>query len=422
MRLVTLVVVLSAVGALAQEDAGVNAVTPPPVVVAPAPTVLEQVFEIFRPYATFKPTVIGSGEGVESFSQPNATAVTAAGNPVLSTLPNEGRLTFQVAQSRAGFWLNEKGVVRAQLELDFIDFTKASATVASLPRLRIAKVDWAPTDRFTLSAGQDWDLHAPVNAHGSNMVGARFLSGNLGFMRQQVKALGRVGDFELAGAVGLSAPNVNAKDGPVELSAVPTFAVRGAWLVGKGRVGVSGLATSLRLNPGTPTERRTFAGGATAFADVTFGRTCLRGELSIGQNMANLGLLSLGFGGPKDVGEWGGFVSVRHGLTDMHFVYATLGAMHVLDRAAVRPSYSYASMPVEGLPAMSSAALAGTGPGILHNMGATLGYELRINKNLGFLLEGFVLQTEHQLTDFDAGRTARVREAFGGELAAMVTF
>ena len=70
---------------------------------------------------------------------------------------------------------------RAQLEVDFIDFSKASPTVVSLPRLRIARVEWAPTPKFSVVAGQDWDLHAPVNAHGANLVGTRFLSGNTGF-------------------------------------------------------------------------------------------------------------------------------------------------------------------------------------------------------------------------------------------------
>lgn len=418
MRFVFVAVLLTSLVAAAEVDAGVVAPAPLP------PSALEQVLAAFRPYATLKPTVIASARGVESFSQPNASAITAAGNPVLGTLPDEARLTFQVAQSRVGLWFNEKGAVRGQVELDFIDFAKASPTVASLPRLRLARLDWVPSEHFTLSAGQDWDLHAPVNPHGSNMVGVRFLSGNSGFMRQQVKALGRVGAFELAGAVGLPAANVAAKDGAIELGLVPTFAVRGTWLLGaNGRVGLSGLATSLRLALGSAAERRTLAGGVTAFADVTVGRTTLRGELTLGRNMANLGLLSLSYGGAADVGEWGGFVSARHGFTERHFVYATAGLMRVLNRSAVLPSYAYPVLPADGsAPATSSAVLAGTGPGILHNAGATLGYELRLSKQLAFLLEGYFLQTEHRLQDVDAARLDGTRRAFGGELAALVTF
>lgn len=71
---------------------------------------------------------------------------------------------------------------------------------------------------------------------------------------------------------------------------------------------------------------------------------------------------------------------------------------------------------------MASAALAGTGPGLFHNAGATLGYELRINQNLAFLFEGFCLWSEHKLQDRDVGRFNGVRQAFGGELAGLVTF
>ncbi|MFZ5440065.1 MAG: hypothetical protein ACOZQL_08655 [Myxococcota bacterium] len=433
MRLFALCLVVSSLAAFAQEDAGVAepappaATTPPPAAPAPAPTalgVLETLFQFARPYATIKPTVIASSGAVESYSQPNATAITAAANPVISTLADQPRLSFQVGQSRAGLWFNEKGQVRGQLEFDFVDFSKASPTVASLPRVRIAKLEWAPSEKFSLQAGQDWDLHAPVNPHGGNLVGARFLSGNAAFMRQQIKALGRVGDFELAAAVGMQGVNATAKDAAFELSMVPTVAVRAAWLVGKGRVGLSGIATSLRLGLGTTNERRAFSGGGSLFADVTFGRTTFRGELNAGQNLANIGLLTLAYGNTaKDIAEWGGFLSARHGFTDMHFIYANAGLMRVINRDAVVPSYAYPTVPMDGsAPAMSTAALAGTGPGILHNGGATLGYELRINKNLAFMLEGFFLWTEHKLNAFDLERVSSIRQAFGGELCGYVSF
>ncbi len=196
--------------------------------------------------------------------------------------------------------------------------------------------------------------------------------------------------------------------------------VRAAYLMGpNGRVGVSGLATSIIMGLGKTDQRRAFAGGATAFADVTFGRTTLRGELSVGQNLANIGMLSIGFGGvAHDMPEWGGFISVRHGFTDMHFVYANAGLMRVLARSNVAASYTNTT----ASDGVVTSALGTTGPGMLHNAGATLGYELRISKNLGFLLEGFVMQTEFQLLSADLARFNPVRQATGGELAAVVTF
>ncbi|MDF2694387.1 MAG: hypothetical protein K0S65_2770, partial [Labilithrix sp.] len=131
--------------------------TPPPPPAAIEKTA-DALANLFRFYGTLKPTVIASVGSLESFSQPNATAETAAGNPALATLPKETRGTFQVGQSRVGLWVAEKSRTRGHLEFDFVDFTKASPTVASVPRLRIATVEWEPVDKLTFTFGQDWDL------------------------------------------------------------------------------------------------------------------------------------------------------------------------------------------------------------------------------------------------------------------------
>jgi hypothetical protein len=407
---------------LAQADAG--SLDVPDAGPAPAPlSVIDQVLAVFKPYVLVKPTVIPSFGAVESFSQPNATAVTAAGNPVLATAPGAPRLTFQVAQSRAGLHLNPQGTLRGQLEVDFIDFAKASPTVASLPRLRIAKAEWLPVPVFTLSVGQDWDLFSPLNPHGSNMVGAHFLSGNLGFMRQQVKVLGKVGSFELAAAAGMEGVNITSRDSALELSLVPTGAFRVQWVVPQGRVGVSGIATSLRLGMGSAMERRAFAGAVSVHGELTLPRLQLRAEAYVGQNTANLGLLGLGLGGARDVSELGGFGSARVGLSGMHWLYSHVGYAQAFDASAVRPSYSYSILPSDGsLPATSTATLAGTGPGIQSNLGATLGYELRISPQLGFVLEFFVYRTLHALQEFDQQRFSSLQISTGAELAALASF
>jgi len=383
-------------------------------------------FELFRIYGTVKPTIIWSDTGVESFGRSNATATTAAGNPVMAALVDQSRLTFQAAQTRFGFWVNEKGAYRGQLEFDFLDFGKASATTGANPRVRIATAQWVPSDKFALIVGQDWDLYAPVNPHGSNLVGARFESGNSGFMRQQVKAIGRVGDFELGGAVGLAGNSNAERDGPLELGAIPTFALRGAWVVNKAsRVGISALITQIRFTPGTATSRNALAGAMAAHADLTFAQTNVRGEVYLARNGANLGMLTLGQGyAGADVDEWGGFVSLRQGITAMHFIYANAGYAHVLNPSKVKPAYSYASLPSDGSPpAASGAALAlANGPGILTNVGGVLGYELRLSKNWAFMLEGFFFATHFALTDFDAARFPENRATFGAELCAMLNF
>jgi hypothetical protein len=64
----------------------------------PAPTPPPIVF-----YGFVLPTVQMASGAVESFSQPNMSAYTAAGNPVLGKRPEDARGSFEVVQSRLGF-------------------------------------------------------------------------------------------------------------------------------------------------------------------------------------------------------------------------------------------------------------------------------------------------------------------------------
>ncbi|MET0387750.1 MAG: hypothetical protein ABW321_17395 [Polyangiales bacterium] len=389
--------------------------------------VLKTMLEALHVYGILKPTVTFSGGAVESFSNPNAGAITAAANPVLANLPDDARLSLQVAQSRFGLWVNEKGPVRGHIEFDFIDFAKASPTVQALIRLRIATVEWNVTDHVLITAGQDWDLHAPINPFGVNLVGGHFVSGNTGFMRQQIKLFYSVpGAFEIAGAIGLQSANATPKDAAVELARTPTIALRGTALLGKaGKLGVSGIATSLRLAPG-PTERRALAGAFGVFGDVTFLESFnARFEGYLGRNAANLGLLAIGQGVVShDVAEAGFFASLRKTF-DQHAVYATYSQAQVLDKDAVVPSYSYPSGGGTGdePPALSTAALAGTGPGMRWNQALRVGYDFKPWKPLALAIEGFWYQSRHVLVAGDEERVGSPRRsALGADVAMVYTF
>jgi hypothetical protein len=408
--------------------------TPPP---EPPPAEKKPDAPLLRIYATLKPTLVVSSDGVESFSQPNASAPTAAANPVLVAVRDEAHYTLQVAQSRFGLWFNEKAPVRGQIEFDFIDFAKASPTVASVPRVRIAKVEWQLADPLLLIAGQDWDLHAPVNPHGSNLVGAAFVSGNTGFMRQQVKLLYHTDALEFGGAVGFPAANNGPKDNVPEYARMPTFAARAAFLLDKqSRVGVSGIANRWRFAPDQPAERHAFAGAAALFGDLTpLKRPAAQGtgdapvlnlrfEAYLGKNVANLGALGIGQGSAADdVNEAGGFVSAKYSFDETHSLYALGGTARVLNPSKVVPSYAYAAPPADGTaPAASAAALAGTGPGMRWNRTARLGYEYRHSKAVALLAEAFWFRTRHVLNaQFDAQRFDSVSTAAGGEVALLFT-
>ncbi|MFY0567779.1 hypothetical protein ACN28E_28670 [Archangium lansingense] len=389
--------------------------TPPPAT-ASAPAAAESDENLFRFYGTLNPRFVLANGAVESFSQPNASAITAAGNPVYANFPDDSRHSFQVAQSRVGFWLNEKGPLKAQVEIDFVDFTKATPTVASLPRLRIARVDYSFHSVHTVSLGQDWDLHAPLNPHGINLVGALFQSGNSGFMRQQFKYFYTTPSFELGAAVGFPAPNVTPKDAFLEIGALPTFAVRGTYKFGKSRVGASAIATRIPFNFKAPDERFAAAFAAALFSELSPSEhTNIRVELNFGQNSANLGLLTLAQGrAAEDLQELGGYISVRQVLTGMHSVYGMAGYQKVLEPSKVVPSYDN--------PPTGSATLSGTGPGMLHNGTVRLGYEIKPIRRLAFVLEGFLFQSHFQLQPADVGNFNANRTTLGLETGAILTF
>jgi hypothetical protein len=391
---------------------------PPPPAEAPAAPII-------RPYATIKPTIVVAGSPVESFNQANATAATAAGNPVITAVQDEASTTFQVGQSRLGFWFNEKGKTRGQFELDFIDFTKSSPTVGALPRLRIAKVEWSLSDSTVLMAGQDWDLFSPVNGYTLNIVSVAYQAGNSAFMRQQAKLIWHNDSLELATAIGLAGINNGAKALLPEYSRIPTVAARAALLFGAaGRVGISGIATSWRFAPDQPTERDALAGGASLYGDLTLAeRFTVRFEAYVGRNLANIGALTLGQGNPTDdIDEVGGFLSAKLGLNESHALYVLGGMAKVLNDDKVVPSYTYPTIPADGTAPANSTAAPGAGPGMKQNMVLRLGYEYRFDKTLAVMLEGFYFDTEHVLNaTYDADLDGHAT-ALGSELGLMFTF
>jgi hypothetical protein len=412
--------------AVAQQPAAPAPPSPTSYAAAPAPVPAPAATPIIRPYALIKPTIVVSSSGVESFGQPNATAATAAGNPVLAAIQDEAHTTFQVGQSRLGFWFADKAPVRGQFELDFIDFAKSSPTTGSVPRLRIAKVEWQLTDGLLLAAGQDWDLFQPVNPHSFNIVSVAYQAGNSAFMRQQAKFIYASPSFELAGALGLAGINNGARALIPEYSRIPSVAARAALLFGTaGRIGVSAIGTSWRFAPDTPTERKAFAGSAGLYGDVTPAEGFnLRFEAYVGQNLANMGALTLGTGNAaEDLSEVGGFLSAKYSLTENHALYATVGTARVLNDEDVVAAYSYAGMLDPAMPpAASAATISGTGPGMVWNNVLRVGYEYRYDKTIAFLLEGFGFQSKHVLEPtIDALRFDDEQTAFGTELGLLFT-
>ncbi len=140
-------------------------------------------------YGFLLPTLSVASQGVESFSQPNQSAFTAAANPALLGNHTAARSSFQIAQSRMGFVVRPETKTNGRLEFDFIDFTKATPTTAALPRVRRALIEHSLSDSLTLRMGQDWDLVSPLAPHTYNYVGHYFQSGDIAFMRIQAQLI-----------------------------------------------------------------------------------------------------------------------------------------------------------------------------------------------------------------------------------------
>lgn len=404
----------------------------PPRVPSEPPSTLSKVADtvssVVRIYGILKPTITFASDAVESFGNVNASAPTAAANPVLAGLRDERRLTFQAAQSRFGLWINEQGSYRGHVEFDFIDFAKASPTVQALVRLRIATVEWSPTSELTLVMGQDWDLDAPVNAFGVNLVGTHFQAGNHGFMRHQLKALYRpLSALELGFALGLASANPTPRDNNVELGQVPTFALRVSTLGKFGRLGVSALATRLRFSPG-PMERHALGAIGSLFGDlIPYASLSLRFEGYVGRNAASLGTLAIGSGRvDRDVEEAGFFVSARQSFGEHYAAHATYGQARALDVSEVAPSYAYPAAapgtPPGALPELGSASASGSGSGFRWNQQLRLGLEYKPVKALAIGFDAFWYQTQHQLQAVDRTRSRSKPMACGGDFAMVYTF
>ncbi|RZA04516.1 MAG: hypothetical protein EOP11_14925 [Proteobacteria bacterium] len=288
---------------------------------------LMEVYGFFLPVAHYASGAIGS------FGRPNMSAPTEA------VLNGRSRGTFQVQQSRFGANFMVSSEVRAKLEVDFIDFSKASPSVQALPRLRILKIEYELAPAVILFAGQDWDIFSPLNAYGYNFVGGQFRGGNAGFMRLQAGAAAKfLGAVEAAGSLGFGNPNALENDQAQETEKQPVFSARVAYAKGPWRAGISGIYsrygyyTNGPSNPIRTTVTTPEAYAGNLFAEGAFAGIEFRGEAYHGQNLANINLLTVGLGTPElpRVKESGAYLSAKYKWNKASF-WTTLGFASIQD-------------------------------------------------------------------------------------------
>ncbi len=366
----------------------------------------------FSFYGFLLPTFEVASSGVESFSQPNLTAYTAASNPVLGSSPTQARKGFHVSQSRFGF-LGKAAGAQGRFEFDIIDFKKASPTTGALPRVRRAVIDMPVSEATTLHFGQDWDIVSPMAPHTFNYVGHYFESGDIGFMRIQLAATIDSGTWQHAFALGLPGNNNDPADQLLELGRIPTLAWRETIHLGKGQVGWSVLAAFLRFDRAMGDLHA--AGALTAFGELIPNETLqLRMEAYVGRNTANLGMLGLAFGNKTAtaVDEAGAYVTLRQSLGASAAVFAGVGGSWVLNPSSMLAAYVPAASPV----------LGNTGPGIEQNLTARVGYEHKLADALNFFAEVAALATRHHLAAADLANVSPNQSAVLGQTGMQFNF
>jgi len=264
-----------------------------------------------KPYGFIKASPVVATRAVESFGSANLVGPIRA-YPGSDSAADEARTSFQLSQSRAGINIGGADAVSGQLEIDFVDFEKASPVVRALPRLRIASVRYKASPSDTLSLGQDWDVFSPAKPHTFNFIGLYFGAGNAGFLRPQVKWTHAGERIKLEAAGGLAGVNSLPADSDLERGVVPSFAASIAYGLGeKGRVGFSAIAGRLQFSAGPTYATRGFYGVNGFFeAPVFLGE--LHAEMYYGENLANTGVLTMALGSATESRqEWGGYVTLK---------------------------------------------------------------------------------------------------------------
>lgn len=332
-------------------------------------------------YGWIKAGMAGASEGLASFNNVNQTAPTQAA-PDLNDLSSTSRLSFQTQQSRLGALIKKNGDVTGRIEIDFFDATKSSPTTQMNPRLRIASIAYEK-DAYKIIVGQDWDLFSPVNGFTYSHVGMYFLTGNTGFMRQQLQVLKEISAWEIGGALGLAGSNPGIAESDLEATKAPSYALRSSYKLDKGRIGISGIYSTLKFSD--VDNRRHDAYGLNIFYEQGWGELSVKSELYFGQNLNNIGTLALGKGtASSDVKEAGGMLSILKKVNDKNGWYAGAGLSQIIDPSELEELSFNASRVV-------------VNPGVKRNYILRFGWEYKVAEDLAWFSEISRFETVYKL-------------------------
>lgn len=358
---------------------------------------------LFSPYGFILTNITVSNHGVDSYGNPNQSAPTAAtpnvasvtsGTTTYTNTPaaqnQQLRSSFQAAQSRIGVVINPAKKVRGKLEFDFIDFTKATPTTQMYPRIRIAKVEYYTENKTTYILGQDWDFFSPLNPVNYNAVGSYFQAGNAGFLRQQLGVVDSYDWGEFAIALGLPTANSGNFDTNVEISKAPTASTRLKFNAGKSSFGMSAVIGKVIFNTSVTNERKVY--GLNLFADIVTNEFIIKFETYCGQNLSNIGALTIAQGRETaSVKECGGYLTPKFILSPSVSFYTGVGYASIPNKASVSNRSNTITSSLVG-------SLGTATTGIRNNLLLKVGFDKKMTEKLNAFFEVSRFRTSYNIS------------------------
>lgn len=197
-----------------------------------------------------------------------------------------------------------------------------------------------------------------------------------------------IGQWEVGAALGMAGNNPGVTDADLELGKSPTYAVRLLRNITNGKVGLSGIYSTLHYESTNGASRDSY--GANAFYEKKYGALSVKSEAYYGQNLANIGTQGLGKGiNTKDVREFGGTLTGIYAFDEAHYVFGGAGVAKAENKSEIAP-FSF-----------------GTGnntnviqnPGVQSNFLGRVGYEYRMTPDFSWISEVSRYETNSKTGD-----------------------
>lgn len=273
-------------------------------------------------WASAKTTLSGTRNSAAAMSSiKDKTANPANGNAWFGFTIQNSRLGLLWTGSDVG----KKTKIGGVFEIDFVNIIdNASYGTSPLPRIRLFSFDiWG--DRWSLLAGQNWDIFSPLNTKSLSLGNNLWFQGNMGFRRPQVRftynfPFGVVNNLKVSASIDHPSNTDNLYAGGAE-SAYPY----GEWQVAYSRkmkygdfvIAASGVGGVNRLN--SKNNKMYGFAGSLNFPVCKFVE--LTGEFQWGQDLGDFLSLAGTTTKARNIAVWGQASSRWHKKFETNFGY-----------------------------------------------------------------------------------------------------